>query len=291
MFDLHSHILPAVDDGSPNLSVSLEMARMAVQNGVQVQACTPHIVPGVYNNNGPQIRAAVAALQRAVDDAGIPLQLVTGADVHLVPDVISGLRSGQVLSLADTRYVLVEPPHHLAPPRLVEQFFNLMIAGYHPILTHPERLTWISSQYSLIEQLYKGGVWMQITASSLTGAFGRNPLYWAERMLDEGKVHIIATDSHDTRRRPPNLLEGYHAAAKRVGDVEATHMVRSRPMAVLANEAPSAISEPVSPVEHAKVGNGKSSGKAQPRLHVGSRSNSGLHGLLGRVRRLVKLKR
>ena len=288
VIDLHSHILPGIDDGAPDISVSLEMARMAAAGGVTVQACTPHIVPGVYNNNGPQIRQAIADLQAAIDAEGIDLRLVTGADVHLVPDLVSGLRSGQLLTLADSRYLLVEPPHHVAPVRIVDQFFNLMIAGYQPILTHPERLTWISGQYSIMEQLVDGGVWMQITASSLTGAFGKNPLYWAERMLDEGKVHIIATDTHDTRRRPPNLLQGFEYAAKRVGEAEATHMVVTRPAAVLANELPSASPVPVKRVPSARPSHEKSSAPARYPRSGKSRRRSGLSGFLGRVRGFLK---
>ena len=146
-----------------------------------------------------------------------------------MPSFVAELRSGHLLSLADTRYVLVEPPHHVAPPRLEDLFFNLLVAGYVPILTHPERLTWIKSHYQAVQRLVQAGVWMQITAGSLAGAFGRNARYWAERMLDEGCVHILATDAHDVNRRPPNLSHGRELAAKRVGDVEAEHLVVTRP--------------------------------------------------------------
>ena len=151
------------------------------------------------------------------------------------------LDSGHLLSLADSRYVLVEPPHHIAPPRLEDLFFALLVAGYVPVLTHPERLTWIKSQYLLIQRLVHAGCWMQITAGSLTGAFGRNARYWAERMLNEGCVHLIATDAHDVNRRPPNLGQGRELAAKRVGEIEAQHLVVTRPEGVLRNDEPSSL--------------------------------------------------
>ena len=81
-------------------------------------------MPGVYHNSGPQIRQAIQLLQDLLDQQGIPLRLVVGADNHMVPDFIAGLRSGHLLSLADSRYVLVEPPHHSPPPRLEEFFFS-----------------------------------------------------------------------------------------------------------------------------------------------------------------------
>lgn len=244
MIDLHSHILPGIDDGAANLDISLEMARIAVANGVTIQACTPHIFPGVFDNSGPQIRLAVKELQLRLQEHGIPLRLVTGADAHIVPSMVDGLRSGRILSLADTRYVLVEPPHHVAPPRIEYLFFELLTSGYVPILTHPERLTWIETRFETFVQLFHAGVWMQITSGSLTGAFGRRPQYWSERMLDEGMVHILASDAHGARRRRPDLAEGRSVAAKWVGETEAEQLVISRPGAILSDVAPSDVKAP-----------------------------------------------
>jgi protein-tyrosine phosphatase len=242
MIDLHSHILPAIDDGSPGLSTSLDMARAWAGEGVTTLACTPHILPGLFNNSGPDIRRRVAALQERLDEVGIPLKLVTGADNHVTPDFVAGLRRGQLLTLADSRYVLVEPPHHTAPPRLGDLLFGIMAAGFTPVLTHPERLTWIEGNYGLIKALAKRGVWMQITAGALTGSFGRRPKYWGERMLCEGLADIIATDAHNMDKRPPDLSQGYACAARLVGNAEAEQMVLGRPRAILEDRAPSNVS-------------------------------------------------
>src|SRR5690606_37291252 len=112
------HILPGIDDGAANMVAALALARACVNDGVTVQACTPHILPGLYHNTGPAIRAAVAALQLRLDEEAIPLRLVAGADNHIVPDFLDGLRTGHLLPLHTSRYVLVEPPHHTAPPRM-----------------------------------------------------------------------------------------------------------------------------------------------------------------------------
>jgi protein-tyrosine phosphatase len=244
MIDLHCHILPGIDDGAADLSTALEMASASVADGVSVVACTPHILPGLYHNSGAQIRQATTQLQGALDREGISLKLVTGADNHVVPNFAKELRSGHLLSLADTRYVLVEPPHHVAPPRLEEFFFELLTAGYVPILTHPERLTWVSSHYDAIQRLVRAGVWMQLTAGSLTGTFGRRAKHWAERMLDDGFAHILATDAHNVDRRPPDLAAGRESAAKRVGAEEAEHLVMTRPEGVLRDLPPSSLPLP-----------------------------------------------
>lgn len=241
MIDLHCHILPGIDDGSPDLETSLAMARMAVDDGITITACTPHILPGYYDNAGPQIREDIAALQRHLDEAGIPLQLTTGADINLVPGLASGLRDGRMLSLADSRYFLFEPPHNLAPPRMADSVFEVMAAGYIPLITHPERLRWIEEQYDVMTQVARGGAWIQLTAGSITGRFGRRALYWSERMLDEGIVHIVATDAHNLRSRAPILSEAVEAVGRRLGEAAAMDMVVTRPRAVLDNASPSSV--------------------------------------------------
>lgn len=250
MIDLHSHILPGIDDGAANLDVSIQMARASVENGVSILACTPHILPGVWNNSGPAIRAGVETLQRALDEREIPLRLVTGADVHIAPDLLAGIRSGRVLSLHDTRYILLELPHHVMPPHADACFFELLAAGYIPVFTHPERLSWVHGNYDFIERMVASGVWMQITAGSLVGAFGSRARYLSEKMLDDGFVHILASDTHDVDRRPPLLAEGWEKARSFVGDEEAHNLVVTRPYGILNDELPNRL--PAIPSEKAR---------------------------------------
>ncbi len=238
MIDLHCHILPGIDDGAADLRTSLAMARMAVADGITVAACTPHMMPGIFDNAGPAVRAAIAKLQAVLDSEGIALKLVCGADVHIAPDLIEGLRSGRILSLNDSRYFLFEPPHHVAPPRLAQVVFDIMAAGYRPIITHPERLTWIENHYDVITHLADRGVWMQVTAGALTGVFGRRASYWGDRMLDEGRVHLLASDAHDLRHRVPVLSDARRIVAKGFGEAIADQMVDVRPQMILDDQAP-----------------------------------------------------
>lgn len=255
MIDLHCHILPGIDDGAADLSTASAMARAMVADGVTVVACTPHILPGLYHNTGPLIRAAIARLQRTLDFAGIELRLVGGADVHIAPDVVAGLRAGRLLSLAESRYVLIEPPHHVAPPRMESLFSGMLDAGYVPVLTHPERLQWIKSHYELIGNLAALGVWMQITSGSLSGEFGTQAKYWAEKLLDDGLVHILATDSHDMGRRSPNLSRGRDLAAERVGEERAVHLVLTRPRGVIEDVSPADLPAPARNVANSRGNN------------------------------------
>jgi protein-tyrosine phosphatase len=274
MFDLHSHLLPGIDDGAPDLETSLAMARAYVDQGVECVACTPHILPGLYHNTGPQIRQAVKELQTRLDDAAIPLRLTTGADNHIVPGFVAGLKSGHLLTLADSAYVLVEPPHHVAPARIEDLFFDILLAGCVPVLTHPERLSWIENKYEVMERLAARGVWMQVTSGSLLGSFGRRPRYWAERMLAEGLVHILATDAHNMGPRPPDLLAGRMQAERLAGAAEAQHLTVTRPQAVLLNKQPNTVPLPLA----------KGANEDLPGVEASNRSSP--NGLFQRLRRL-----
>jgi protein-tyrosine phosphatase len=289
VIDLHCHMLPGIDDGASDSSVSLAMAKAMVAQGVTVVACTPHILPGLYHNSGPDIRQAMERLQELIDQEGIALRLVTGADVHMTPDFIAGLRSGHLLTIADTRYVLVEPPHHTAPPQLEDFFFNLVVAGYVPILTHPERLSWVPSRYDTIKRLVGSGVWMQITAGSIAGAFGRNALYWSQRMLDDGCVHLIASDAHDAERRPPDLAAGCEFAARRVGAEEAQRLVLTRPAGILKDQPPSSLPRPLGVADAETVSSPEAAGRRRlGDAPVDNRDSDGLRGFSGRLRRFFK---
>ncbi|MBN9220047.1 MAG: capsular biosynthesis protein [Mesorhizobium sp.] len=263
MIDLHSHILPGLDDGSSSLALSIEMARLAVADGTTHMACTPHIMPGVYENVATNIVQAVQVLEQALLDAGIPLALFVGADVHVAPDLPERLKLGKIPTLNRSRYFLFEPPHHILPPRLEDLASRLIGAGYVPILTHPERLTWIRSSYDVVERLNALGCLIQLTADSIVGAFGRTALYYSEKLLDEGRVDIVASDAHGVSRRKPGLAQAVVAIANRCGEDEAYNMAVKRPGAILQDQ----LLQPV----------GKMSAKKS------SASNTGRFGGLGRL--------
>ncbi len=248
MIDLHCHMLPGIDDGAPDLDTALAMARLAVADGITTVACTPHIYPGLYPNTAAGIRAAIAVFRERLAEADIPLQITYGADTHMIPDLLGRFRDGSVPTLHGSRYFLLEPPHHAAPSRLEEFVFSLVAAGYVPIVTHPERLTWIEGRFETFRKLVKGGTWLQVTAGSLTGRFGRTAQYWGEQFLEQGLVHILATDAHGVERRAPLLAEGAQAAERWVGAEEALRCVWTRPQAVLANSPPASAPLPVGTV-------------------------------------------
>lgn len=245
MIDLHCHMLPNLDDGPTNLDTALEMARIAHADGIEVTACTPHIYPGLYPNDAATIEQAVAAFAASLEEAGIPLEVTYGADIQMIPELAQGLRSGRLPTLNGSRYFLFEPPHFSVPFGFARILADTLAAGFVPVITHPERLAWLDHKhYEWFVDAARRGAWIQLTAGALTGRFGRGPRYWSERFLDDGLVHLLATDAHGARRRQPLLAEARAAAAVRVGAEEADRLVRGRPLAVMENREPTAVPPP-----------------------------------------------
>jgi protein-tyrosine phosphatase len=221
------------------------MARIAASDGITMTACTPHIYPGLFENTGPQIKECVQDLQGQLKEAGIPLEITYGADIQIVPEMVQGLRSGRMPTLHGTRYFLFEPPHHTVPTGFANLLFDLLASGYVPVITHPERLTWLDDDhYDWFADAARRGAWIQLTAGALTGRFGRRPRYWSERFLDDGLVHILATDAHEPKHRPPLLAEGRAEAERWVGAEEADRLVTGRTRAIIADQDPAEIPPP-----------------------------------------------
>lgn len=236
MIDLHCHILPGIDDGAPDLETAIAMAKMAADDGITHVACTPHVIDGVYDNSAALIEAAVGRLQEAIGGAGIDLKLLCGADVHIAPDLLRRLRAGEVRVLGRSRYFLLEPPHHVRPPAVERFVGSLISAGYVPIVTHPERLTWIEAHYPVFAELSEAGAVMQLTAGSITGRFGLRARYWSERMLDEGRVHLVASDAHNLTGRPPVLSAAREEVRLRLGDEAARDLFERFPAMIILNQ-------------------------------------------------------
>jgi protein-tyrosine phosphatase len=233
VIDLNAHILPDMDDGSPDMATSLEMARVAVDDGIVVMACTPLLMPGLYAYSSTEIAARVSRFQERLNEEDIPLDVVAGSCAHHRTDFLQALGTGHITPINNSRYVLFDAPHMVPPPRLQELMGRILDAGYVPVLAKPERLKWIEAHYELLETLVEAGVWLQVTAGSLTGHNGRQALYWAEKLLDTGMVHILATDTHNLVSRPPILSEAYEFARSAVGPDEALNLVSTRPVNIL----------------------------------------------------------
>ncbi len=204
MIDLHCHILPGVDDGPEQLSGSLALARAQVEAGVTTVVATPHVSwthPTPTSSIGP----AVAALQAAISAAAIPLRVLPGAEVALTRAVDLTAEQLAELRLGDSGWLLLEPPIAVDSPGLEGMIGLVQSRGNRILLAHPERCAAFHSDPNLLGRLVRSGCRAQVTAGALTGAFGRTVQALARRFVDEGLIHVVASDAHDADYRRPGL--------------------------------------------------------------------------------------
>lgn len=236
MIDIHSHILPEVDDGARSLEEALEMARIALADGIQQMVCTPHMFNGISRNPEPaEVVDRVGALQQAVGAEG--LRLLPGNEVHISHQLVQQARSNRVTKLNCKNYMLVEFPTMTAPDAAKELFRQLQVNGVHPILVHPERNLQLQSRPSMVANFVASGVYVQVTAMSITGEFGKAAKNCAQSLLRHNCVHFLATDAHRADRRPPILSRGRDAAAEIIGAENAQRLVYGNPLAVVTGNA------------------------------------------------------
>lgn len=233
MIDLHSHILHAIDDGAANMQVALDMARFAAEDGVEVMACTPHFLPGVYDPDVVDVVTRVNELNDRLLDEGIDLVVVSGCEAHVRPDMVTRLKSGEILTLHSSRYVLVEAPPAVLPPHLDQLFMNIIGAGFKPILAHVERYRWAERALTWVQRMSSAGVLMQVTAGSFFGDYGRSAKELSLRFLDAGLVDVVASDAHDLTRRPPGLSKAWNLVRSERGEAEARLIFKERPEFIL----------------------------------------------------------
>lgn len=233
-------MLPGFAEGPPDMESSIAMARMAVADGVMVVACTPASQPGLAAPSPADVRTAVADFERHLIDAKIPLHVVPGMQCHVRPGFADEVRSGTLLPVNGSRYVLIDLPQMVIPAHFERIIDDVLADGFVPIICNPERLKWLEARFDLFQVLAEDGVWFQITAGSLTGKFGRRTQYWAERLLGSSMAHVLASDCRDPVTHGPVLSEAFDLARKIMGEQAALDLVLTRPLNVLDNEPPAA---------------------------------------------------
>ncbi len=234
MIDIHCHILPGLDDGADDPEESLAMCRLSLEEGVRGIFATPHLFHGMFATDRDTILNTHARVRDLLDSEAIPLKLYVGADLHLVPDVFEKMKNGEGVTLNHGRYFLLEPPAPVLPPNLSEIVFNLVSEGWIPIITHPERNEAFLRNGEILLDLLRRGALCQITAMSLTGAFGKECEWFARALVETGGAHFIASDAHSTGWRNPALLPARRVAEKLIGVDAARRLVQDNPEAVLS---------------------------------------------------------
>lgn len=250
MIDLHTHILWDWDDGPDDQAQAHEMCRIAEKDGVKTVALTPHVFRlSRYANDLDVLRERMVDFNKQMAD--VPIDFHWGAEVFVHPEVLSSVEK-YGFTLDDTNYVFLEFPSDAVPPGSANLIYSLMLKGYVPIISHPERNRGFIERPDILYELVSMGCAAQVTAMSLTGDFGKETRSAANLFLEHNLVHIIASDAHSSHLRPPVLSGAVEAARKIVGEAKALAMVTEIPQAILENRALPDWGEPENPLRGRK---------------------------------------
>jgi protein-tyrosine phosphatase len=240
MIDLHCHLLPGIDDGPATMTEAVAMARLAVADGITTSVVTPHIHPGRYDNNREQIERSLSAYRLALARAEVALTLHMGAEVRVSMESLEMLLRGQVPFLgADRgwRVLLLELPHGGVPVGSLQLVDKLVQMQIRPLLAHPERNKGFLDAPQRIAPFVAAGCWLQLTAGSVTGAFGKASQKLAHQLLDDSAVRVVASDAHNLGARPPVLSQA-HALISRQWDTDlADELMLHHPQRILSASA------------------------------------------------------
>lgn len=238
MIDIHSHILPNIDDGASNLTEALTMLRMAVDNGVTTQVLTPHIHYGRFDNTKEFIEEKFQQFKETVDKENITINLLLGAELRIGPEIMALITNNQVPWLGEyqqQKTFLLEFPRTDIPfgsDNLVRWALSNKCL---PIIVHPERNSTFINHPEKLQVFLDLGCPIQITACSLTGKFGAEVQQFAEQLLIEDKVSAIASDCHNLKGRKPDLLAGFEHAKAIIGEQKANDLVNLIPSELTQN--------------------------------------------------------
>lgn len=237
MTDIHCHILPGFDDGSPSVGESVRMAEMAYASGIRRTVATPHFsaLNGDIRRASEEIGRLFASLTEAVDGAGISLKLYLGAEVLCTPEIPRLLSKGLIPTVAGTDYVLTEFFFDAPTEYMDNMLDEIRSIGFIPIIAHPERYGAAQEDTTVLAGWFGKGYIIQMNKGSMLGAFGRHVRAAALRIAEAGLVHVIASDAHGSERRTPHMAEIYGFISENFSEEYAELLLDRNPGRIVRN--------------------------------------------------------
>jgi protein-tyrosine phosphatase len=218
MIDIHSHLLPGIDDGSENMATSIQLARDAVADGITHALMTPHHMSREYVNHADEVVELTEQFQKALTEAEVPLTVFPCQEVHVTGNLISAIDEGDILTCDETGvYVLLEFPHNDVPTYARDLFFQVMQRGLVPIIVHPERNEYFMKHTDALYDFISSGCLSQVTASSYVGTFGKDVQHFATDIIDAGLAHVLASDAHHLPGRQYEMGDAFRKLTSEFG--------------------------------------------------------------------------
>ena len=235
MIDIHTHVLPGIDDGAQDLVETFEILKVLSQQGVTTLIATPHIISGVYENTRSIIDKKIQKVQNLIDESKLNLTIYAGAELYSEPDIITKTEK-EKLTLGDSNYILIETSLQRFPDNFDEILFHFQQKGYRPIIAHAERFLPFINNIDYLLTIVNREIFIQMNSGSLLGIYGKTVKELALEMLKIGCVHVIASDVHGLKKRPILMKEAYEYIAANLSRDIAGLLFYENPKRILNNK-------------------------------------------------------
>jgi protein-tyrosine phosphatase len=235
-FDIHSHILPGIDDGPENLEETFRMLYIAYEEGIRVIVATPHFAAGSKNVSSEKTLRIYREVSQEVTKAGIKLDIILGNELLYNMDMIDSLNKGEALTIDGTRYILVEFPPCTSFREIWKGLNHCIFAGYIPILAHVERYPCLIKEPSLVYNLITVGAYIQMNLSSIVGRITDPKVRFCYKLLKKEWVHFLGTDSHGAFERVPRAKKAAAFLNRKFGEKKVRQLFWENPMTMLEDK-------------------------------------------------------
>lgn len=233
MIDMHSHLLPNIDDGAKDMEIALDMLETAINTGTKGIAVTPHVIDGEWLPSWDKIVAKTETLRRAAKKAGLDIAIYPGGEVAMHLDILELIACPGSYCINGGQYLLVELPAAEIPLFTDQFLFTLQTRGIKPIIAHPERHPQTAKNPDILAGWINKGILVQMNGPSLTGRMGERTMHTAELLLLNDMVHCIGSDAHSNRGRSPNLSSAGEKIISMVGQEKANEILIVNPAKII----------------------------------------------------------
>lgn len=200
MIDVHSHIIPKIDDGSSSFEESYEMFEKAVEAGFTDIIATSHYIEGYYEVDSIKRHAVVEAMNKVIKEKNLQIKIHTGSEIYITPNIVKLIKEKKASTLADSRYVLFELPMNSMVNYLNEVIFEIKANGLIPVIAHPERYSYVQKEPNFVVELVKNGVLFQGNFASISGYYGGKAKKTLIKLLKANAIHLLGSDSHNSKK-------------------------------------------------------------------------------------------